>query len=92
MKRLSFIISPILVISITALIFLILDKNNPPLAKPIVVVESDPMQRYYEIDKVKLDIEMLEVDKLFNIRPDNVIENELEIANAKLKRLTELFK
>ena len=92
MKRLSFIISPILVISITALIFLILDKNNPPPTKPVVVVEGDPMQRYYEIDKVKLDIEMLEVDKLFNIRPDNVIENELEIANARLKQLTELFK
>lgn len=49
-------------------------------------------QRSYEIDKIKLEIEMLECDRVFTVRPDHVIQKELDSANARLKLITELPK
>ena len=62
------------------------------ITSPIVPSGGSLTQRFYEIDKIKLEIEMLECDRVFTVRPDHVIQKELESANARLKQITELPK
>jgi hypothetical protein len=50
---------------------------------------SEIVQRSYEIDKIKLEIEMLECDRIFNVRPDHIIQKELNVANAQLTKLSQ---
>lgn len=92
MKRLSIVITTMLIVSILSLFILRYTKNTTPTASPVLVDENDLVQRYYKIDEIRAEIEMLEVDKIFHIRPDDVIQKELDIANARLDRLTKLFK
>lgn len=89
----------LLTTSLAALLAVIITVNNatPVTADPYFLNRKSPalsdgalVQRYLEIDKIKLDIEMLECDRVFSIRPDHVIQKELDIANDRLKRITEL--
>ena len=88
--------------SIVTLFVLVLVNNNAS------TVETDPhylnrklspvpsgsalTKHYYEIDKIKREIEMLECDRVFTVRPDHVIQKELESAHARLKQITQLPK
>jgi hypothetical protein len=73
--------------SVITLSTLIIAINNIPTiekAPPAKIADNS-----YEIEKIKLEIEMLECDRVFIVRPDNVIEKELNIANDKLKKIVE---
>ena len=89
----------LLTTSLATLLAVIITVNNaaPVTANPYFLNRNSPalsdaalVQRYLEIDKIKLDIEMLECDRVFSIRPDHVIQKELDIANDRLKRITKI--
>jgi hypothetical protein len=84
----------LLTTSVVALFTLIIVSNNaaPVTADPPVPSGAALTQLSYEIEKIKLEIEMLECDRVFTVRPDHVIQKELESANARLKLITELPK
>ena len=79
----------LLTTSVVALFTLIIVSNN---AAPPVPSGAALTQLSYEIEKIKLEIEMLECDRVFTVRPDHVIQKELDSANARLKLITELPK
>jgi len=89
----------LLATSIATVLTLIIVSNNasPVTADPYFLNrKSLPTggaftQHYYEVEKIKLEIEMLECDKIFTVRPDFVIDKELKNANSRLKQMTELF-
>jgi hypothetical protein len=89
----------LLTTSLATLLAVIITVNNaaPVAANPYFLNRNSPalsdaalVQRYLEIDKIKLDIEMLECDRVFSIRPDHVIQKELDIANDRLKQITKI--
>lgn len=89
----------LLTTSLATLLAVIITVNNaaPVTANPYFLNRNSPalsdaalVQRYLEIDKIKLDIEMLECDRVFSIRPDHVIQKELDIANDRLKQITKI--
>lgn len=84
----------LLTTSVVALFTLIIVSNNAATvtADPPVPSGAALTQLSYEIEKIKLEIEMLECDRVFTVRPDHVIQKELESANARLKLITELPK
>ena len=83
MKQLNVIIP----VSITLLILLTISyvAQHPESLKP--VEQSGPVVRFYKIDELRFEIEVLEIDRQFKIRPDDVIQKELDIANAQLVNL-----
>lgn len=82
----------LLATSVAIVLTLIVVNNNASTAtvdKPPVAGGS-LTQHYYEVEKIKFEIEMLECDKIFTVRPDFIIDKELENANSRLKQMTEL--
>jgi hypothetical protein len=83
----------LLTASVVTVLTLIVVSNNASTvtADKLPVAGGALTQHYYEVEKIKLEIEMLECDKIFTVRPDFVIDKELKNANSRLKQMTELF-